>query len=242
MPTPPPAGRGARGAWGDRAEPPLVVLALHGSRNPAARRVAAGLVDAVGARLPGVEVRVAWADVEARRIADELAGQAEAVVVPVFLTEGYHVTDDLPGAIAASGCRATLTPHVGPRLVPAVVERIVEAGGPGDGVLLAAAGSRRPEAIAETEAAGGELAEALGVPVSVGYFYAGRPLDAALAELRGRGASDVTVAPYAIAPGTYEPRLRLAGVRRVAAPIGVSAVLVDAIVRLVGAVAVVTAS
>jgi len=208
-----------------------LVLALHGSRNPGAPRVAGELRDAVASRLPGVSVTVGYVDVLAPHVSDVLVDAPGAVVVPVFLTAGYHVASDLPDAVAAAGATATLTRHVGPLLLDAVAERLAEAGGPGDGVVLAAAGSLRAGSVGEVEAAATALEARLGVPVRPGYIYAATPpVESAFAELVAEGRTDLSVAPYAIAPGLFEDRLRALGATRVSAAIGVHRVLVDAIV------------
>lgn len=217
-----------------------LVLALHGSRHPGALAVASGLRESVASRLPGVKVLVGYVDVLAPTVADVLAGVPDAVVVPVFLTAGYHVTADLPEALerrlrrsdeGATSRSPVLTPHVGPRLLDAVASRLAEAGGPGDAVVLAAAGSRRPDAVAEVVAAAAALQERLGVPVRAGFVYAASPsVEGAFAGLVADGHTDVAVAPYAIAPGLFEERLHALGAARVAAPIGVHPVLVDAVV------------
>lgn len=218
-----------------------LVIALHGSRHPGAVEVASGLRDAVASRLPGVRVLTGWVDVLTPHVADVLASLTEAVVVPAFLTAGYHVTTDLPEAVtrwlsrsdAGATCRshAVLTPHVGPRLLDAVAARLLEAGGPGDAVVLAAAGSLRPDSVAEVEAAADALAARFGVPVRPGFLYAAAPAVAdAVTGLLDAGFTDVSIAPYVIAPGLFEARLRALGAARVAAAIGVHPLLVDAVV------------
>ncbi len=208
---------------------PLVV-ALHGSTHPGAGALAAELTDDLRRRLPGVAVTTGWADVETERLEHTLAGIGPAVVVPAFLTAGYHVTDDLPAALARAGGRASLTPHIGPLMVPAVAHRARQAGGPGDGVLLAAPGSRRPDALQETEDAAATLAGLLGVPVRAGYLYSGRPsLEAAWRSLAAEGLRDMTVVPFALAPGRYTARLDALGAARVARPIGAHPALASAI-------------
>lgn len=208
-----------------------LVLALHGSRNPRTPAVTEGLRGAVASRLPGVPVRVGYVDVLAPHVSEVLGDMPDAVVVPVFLTAGYHVGSDLPDAIAAAGGGSTLTRHVGPLLLDAVEARLVEAGGAGDGVVLAAAGSLRAGSVAEVEEAATILEARLGVPVRPGFIYAAAPtVESAFASLVAEGSTDVTVAPFMIAPGLFETRLQALGAARVSAPIGVHPVLVDAVV------------
>ena len=76
-----------------------LVVALHGTRLPEGQAACVALVDAVAARLPGVDVRVGWADVLTPTLTDTLREAGECVVVPGFLTTGYHVSYDVPKAI-----------------------------------------------------------------------------------------------------------------------------------------------
>lgn len=243
MPSTTPAPARSNGQWAIDGRAPLnhhealkaadvvsapLVVALHPSRDPGWAAFAAALRDAVAAALPGVAVRVADLD----GLAEALRAAGGGVVVPAFLTRGHHVAVDVPDAVARSGVAARVTDHVGPLLAAAVAGRIREAGGPGDGVLLAAAGSARASALREVEDAAAHLAGILGVRVSVGYLYDGpASVEDAAARWAEAGASDVTVAPYVLAPGRHAARLAALGLPRVAAPIGVHPVLVAAIAR-----------
>ena len=206
-----------------------LIIALHPNGHPGWAAFAAGLRDAVAAALPGVVVSVADLD----GLAEALRTAGGGVVVPAFLTRGTHVAVDVPDAVARSGVGARVTGHVGPLLTAAVAGRIREAGGPGDGVLLAAAGSARASALREVEDAAARLAATLGVRVTVGYLYDGpASVEDAAARWRAAGGSDVTVAPYVLAPGRNADRLAALGLPRVADPIGVHPVLVAAVARL----------
>lgn len=221
-----------------------LVLAVHGSADPASTRVSEALRDAVAARLPGVRVHLGWADVLTPTLSETLAGlrtgwepgpfaesvdeRGPCVVVPVFLTGGYHVTVDVPRAMADSGVRATLTPRVGD-LLAAVVDRLAEAGGPGDAVVLAGAGSRRPESVAEVRAAARALSARSGRPVEAAFVTSASPgVAEAVAGFAARGLRP-SIASYLLAPGSFHARLRgLAEV--VSEPIGAHPVLVEAII------------
>lgn len=206
---------------------PGLVVALHGSPHPGAAAVASALESALGERLPGVPVRTAWVDSRVRTL-ESVAGPGD-VIVPAFLTAGYHVASDIPDA--ARGAR--VTGHVGPRVAQAVAGRVREAGGPGDALLLAAAGSRRPEALAEVERAAAGLGRVFGVLVRVGYLYGGGiDVEAVAADLAVAGFRDVTVATFFVAPGRYTARLGRLPVARVAEPLGAHPVLVDAVADL----------
>ncbi len=197
-----------------------LVLAWHGTRHPDGEGVAERVADRVARGLPGVDVRVGWVDLHPRTLPLVLAEAGDATLVPCFLSAGYHVRHDVPEAVAASGHRVAVTTHLGGALTGAVADRIAEAGGPGDGVVLAAAGSLHADALAEVEAVADELAGRLGVRVVAAYVYSARPgVAEAVASLRAAGAEDLLIAPYALAPGLWADRVAGLGTR-IAQPLG----------------------
>lgn len=208
---------------------PDLVLALHGTRSPAGQRVGAAIAAAVAERLPGTHVHLGWADVLSPTLTETLTGLGETVVVPGFLTAGYHVTSDLPAAIHASGGRSRLAGLIGPGLVAAVAERLREAGD-ADAVVLAAAGSKRRRSLLEVAAAAEQLAALVGRPVVPAFVTAAVPSVAdAVAALRSAGHRRVAVAAYLLAPGEFHNRLRQAGADVVSDPIGVHPLVVEAV-------------
>ncbi|HEX6446840.1 MAG TPA: CbiX/SirB N-terminal domain-containing protein [Streptosporangiales bacterium] len=217
------------------AEPPALVLAAHGTRDPAGPPVldalAAAVADAAGAR-----TRVAYVDVIAPTVAEVLAGvEGPVVVVPAFLAAGYHVRVDLPRQVEACGRGdVTIAPFLGPdgRLLAAVVERLTEAGWrPGDAVVLAAAGSSDARALADVEVVARALPLHVGVPVSVGYAATATPtVPDAVREARAAGASRVALASWLLAPGLFQSRLADAGSDVVAEPLGAHPAVVAAVV------------
>ena len=208
-----------------------LVIALHGTRNPAGLDRAEQLRQRVAARLPGVRVGIGWVDVHEETLERTLPAVGRAVVVPAFLSAGYHVTHDIPAAIRRTHGLARATEHVGADLDPALRDRLAEAGPLGDGVVLASAGSNHDEANEETRATAGRLSRLLGRPVEVGFFYARHPsLVEAVARLREAGAGDIAVSTHALFPGLYQQRIAALGLPA-AEPIGVHEVLVEAVVR-----------
>lgn len=209
-----------------------LVLAMHGTRSVAGQAVAAELASAVAGRLPGVAVHLGWADVLSPSLTETLTGLGEAVVVPCFLTAGYHVSSDLPAAVRASGGRARLAGLIGPSLVAAVGDRLREAGGPGDAVVLAAAGSKRRRSLDEVATAAHGLAAVLGRPVVPAFLTAASPsVGDAVASLRAAGHACVAVASYLLAPGVFADRLHDVGADLVSAPIGVHTLVVEAVLN-----------
>lgn len=207
------------------------MLALHGTRSAAGQRVASELLAAVAHALPGVTVHLGWADVLRPSLTETLTELGETVVVPGFLTAGYHVSGDLPAAVEAAGGRARLAPLIGPGLIGAVAERLAEAGPPANAVVLAAAGSRRRRSLAEVDLAARQLAELVGRPVAPGFITAAEPSVAeAVAGLRAAGHRRVAVASYLLAPGVFAERLHDVGADVVSAPIGVHPLVVAAVI------------
>ncbi|WP_116101377.1 sirohydrochlorin chelatase [Amycolatopsis thermalba] len=210
----------------------MIVLAAHGTRDPRGARVIGALADRVRAGTP-VPVRVAYADVrqpDVTTVLDAVRGY-QAIVVPAFLAAGYHVRTDIPAQIAASGHRNVLLADPfgpAPELVGVERDRLEWAGyRAGDAVVLAAAGSSDPRALAEVRVAADALGAVLGTSVRVGYVATAQPSIAdAVARARGRGRR-VAVASWLLAPGLFQRKVLDAGADVVADPLGVHPDVVD---------------
>lgn len=205
----------------------VIVLVAHGTRDPAGARVTETLADGVRAALPGVTVRVAYADVRSPNVTDVLLECDElAVVVPAFLASGYHVRSDIPAQIAASGRRdVVLAAPFGPapELVAVMIERLKAAGyRPGDRVVLAAAGSSDPRALVDVHDAAYALGARLGAPVRIGYAATAKPAIAdAVADVRTASGPDarIAVASWLLAPGLFQRKLDAVGADVVGEPL-----------------------
>lgn len=217
----------------------MIVLVAHGTRDPAGPEVIEALADGVRAGVPGVPVRVAYADVRAPSVTDVLAAHRDehAVVVPAFLAPGYHVRVDIPAQIVASGHRgAVLTEAFGPapELVAVLIERLRQGGyRPGDGVVLVAAGSSDHRALVHVHDTAYALGVRLGTPVRIGYAATARPSVAeAVASLRDTlPGARVAVASWLLAPGLFQRKLDDAGADVAANPLGAHPRVVDLILR-----------
>lgn len=214
----------------------MLVLAAHGTRDPAGVVEVDRMADALRERLPDVPVRVAYADVRQPDLTEVLsAATGPSVVVPAFLASGYHVRVDLPAQITASGRDdVVLTTPLGPDpgLVTAVHERLVQAGWqPGDSVVLAAAGSSDARALSDVDKAAGLLAERVGTDVHVGYVSTATPkVGEVVAACRERRPNArVAVAAWLLAPGVFHSSLSGVGADVVAAPIGAHPALVTTV-------------
>ncbi len=212
-----------------------LVGCAHGSRVPEATQVIERLLGAVRARRPGLEVVAAYVDVQEPtpdKVVTRLAGgngRADAVLVPILLSSGYHVRVDLARA-AALATGVTVAPALGPdpRLTALLADRLGEAEGRGvkagirpATVLLAAAGSSDPLAVADVEATAAGLARRIDHPVSAAYLSAATPrLDDAVAAARSEHPGiPVAVASYLLAPGYFSNRVARCGADIVAEPL-----------------------
>ena len=215
-----------------------VVVAAHGTQDPAGVAVARQLVDALRVRLPGRPVLLAFADVLGPGVREVVVGAPGPVtVVPAFLSSGYHVRTDVPREVAAAGRRdvtvsTALGPH--PLLVGAVVDRLRAAGWRrGDAVVLAAAGSSDPRSVADVRVAARQLAGKVGTRVRVGFVATGAPrVTPLVAGLRAAGEPRVAVASWLLAPGLFYRRLTSVGADVVAAPLGAHPEVLDRLAQL----------
>ena len=182
---------------------PMLVTVAHGTRNSSGNEVAARITEAAAARL-GVRAVTAYVELCDPLLADVMTGlEGPAVVVPLLLSTGFHMTKDLPEAVAGASAPVVLGPSFGPDplLADAQVARLLEAGAVRNRPLvMVAAGSSDPAATADQQAAVDLLARAWVAPVS-------------LATLTGIGhrPSEVVrpgdaVSPYLLSPGFFADR------------------------------------
>ncbi|QUF07964.1 sirohydrochlorin chelatase [Actinosynnema pretiosum subsp. pretiosum] len=226
-----------------------MVLVAHGTRHPGGGVVVEEIARLVRER-GGVDVRVAYADVrqpDVTAVLREVRGPA--VVVPAFLAAGYHVRVDVPAQVVASGHRdVVIAEPIGAAVVPAVVERLREAGWrEGDPVVLGAAGSSDARALGEVRKVAEVLAQWVGGPVRVGYAATASPrIGEVVAEVRAAGVAGaaaagaagaagggsggrVAVASWLLAPGVFHRGMRECGAEIVSEPIGAHERVVEAV-------------
>jgi sirohydrochlorin ferrochelatase len=229
----------ARG--GPLREGHVLVACAHGTRNPTGRRLIAELALAARRLRPGLETTAAFVDVQPPTVADVVAALGAqgrpAVVVPLLLSGGYHVHVDI--ARAVEGVPGTVAARpLGPdeRLVGVLHDRLLAADAdPSDAataVVLAAAGSSDPRAVADVEATAALLQRCWTGPVTTGYGSAAEPrVPDAVAAARAAGAGRVVVASYLLAPGHFHDVLGRAGADADSAPLlpddRLAAVLLD---------------
>lgn len=219
----------------DFAQGPVFIGCSHGTDDLVGRDAVRGLLDAVRSARPSLDVREAFVDVQDPAVDEVVAGVAPgkpAVIVPLLLSAGYHVHVDIARAAASRpGTRAAATLGPDPRLADLLADSLSAAGAaPGDGLVLAAAGSSDDRALRDVDGAadllqsrlrrgigpefGSDSAEVpghAGRPV-VAYAAGGKPdIRGAVADLRAAGAGRVAIASYLLAPGFFASRLEAAG-------------------------------
>ncbi|WP_338320384.1 sirohydrochlorin chelatase [Streptomyces lonarensis] len=208
-----------------RPAPALLVVA-HGSRDPRHAATVTALLGRIRAERPGQLVHGCYLDFTLPSPGQALArlraaGVREVVAVPLLLTDAHHAKKDIPEVLAAQAAvpgapLVRQAPVLGPDrlLVDALTRRLGEVGiAPGDaagiGVVLAAAGSSDPEAIATVAATAREWRRAAGWrAVRPAFASASPPTTAdAVRALRAQGVRRVAVAPYVLAPGRLPDRI-----------------------------------
>lgn len=214
---------------------PLVMLA-HGTRSAAGVAVVRDVASRVGDELGGVEVPVGFVDVCGPTAQEVLAQVPDAVVVPYFLTSGYHVRYDVPQAVAgATGAVSTDALGKSPEVVDALVQRLTEAVGQGPGVdaiLLGGAGSSDVRARQEVHCLAALLAAATGVRTAAGFLSGPGPTTyQSLEMLRRGGAQRVAAVALLLAPGVFHDKLSDVGAQVTTAPLGPHPALVQLVVR-----------
>jgi sirohydrochlorin ferrochelatase len=185
------------------------VLVAHGSADPKFATVITSLASTVAAARPDVEVRVGYLEHGPTELAEVV--NAGCVVVPVLLTNGYHVHIDIPSRAAGATITSALGPD--PRLATVLAQRLREAGWLGEEpVVLAAAGSADGQALDDARRAAADLALELGVAVTAAFIGSGQP--------RLREVPAAAIATLLIAPGRFADLTATAGAPTVAAPLG----------------------
>jgi len=202
---------------------PALLAVAHGSRNQAAVDVVRGIARQIHRLAPVIDVHVAFIGHASPSLPEELdAAGANAVIVPLLLSTGYHLTADITDAASLAGARVAGPLGPDELLLTVLTARLTEADVPeGTPVVLAAAGSADPAAATDVQQQADLLADRLGVPVVGAFATAARPtVPEAVAELRDRTGKPVAVASYLLAPGHVQDHLRQSGADWVTEPLG----------------------
>ncbi|MBP1818591.1 sirohydrochlorin chelatase [Mycobacterium sp. OAE908] len=202
-----------------------LMLVAHGTRKQQGVAMIGDLAEQVSATL-GRAVHVSFVDVLGPTPSEVLTQMTgPAIVVPAFLSRGYHVTSDIPAHVAASGHPdVTVTEALGPgpALVRVLADRLIESGWrQDDSVVLAAAGTSDPGAQHDLHTMATWLSAVTSSRVELAFAATGTPrVHDAVESLRQRGARRVVVASYLLSEGLFQDRLRDSGADVVTEPLG----------------------
>lgn len=208
-----------------------LILVAHGTRMPGGVMMVESLAAQVSTLVKRT-VEVAFVDVLGPTPGEVLsrarATGRPAIVVPAFLSRGYHVRTDLPAHVAASGHpNVIVTPALGPsgQITRIAGDQLMQCGWrPGDSVILAAAGTSDVRARADLHITATLLSALTGSRVSLEFAATGDPhLRDAVAKARPharRAGGRVVVASYLLADGLFQERLHSCGADLVSQPLG----------------------
>jgi sirohydrochlorin ferrochelatase len=201
------------------------LLVAHGTRKQSGVALVGDLAQRVSETL-GQRVSVAFVDVLGPTPSDVLRDLDEpTVLVPAFLSRGYHVGVDIPEHVAASGhTDVTVTEALGPnpQIARVLADRLIESGWrDDDSVILAAAGTSDPCARRDLHMMAAWVSAITGSRVELAFAATGTPRVAdAVSTLRRGGARRVVVASYLLSEGLFQDRLRDSGADVVTGPLG----------------------
>jgi len=204
--------------------PPPLLLAAHGTRDPAGvagfQALAARVADLAGQ--DGIEVAGGFIELSAPPLRDAVTslastGPARVVAVPLMLVAAGHAKGDIPAALAREQARhpgvrftyaRTLGPH--PALIELLDARVAAvAGDEPPAVLVVGRGSTDPDANADVVKTARLLWEGRDYPLAETAFVSLARPDVAegLERCRRLGARRIVVARYFLFPGVLPDRV-----------------------------------
>lgn len=208
---------------------PALIAALHGTRSAAGAATSAALLARVRSVRPSLDVVAGYLDVQEPRLSSVLGSRpGPAVVVPVLLSGGYHVVEDIPST-AASSPRVRVAQHLGPdaAITGILVERLSPYAA--DTIALVGSPSTRSSARADLVGAAVLLAAVLDRPVHP--LTVDDWLASSLNALPGR----VAIATYLLGEGFFYDTLRAAafgaGAVAVTEPLGAHPAIANLILQ-----------
>ncbi len=236
---------------------PILIACSHGTSDAEGQLVIRGIVDELRMLRPGLDVREAFVDVQSPALPDVVAALpegAEAIIVPLLLSTGFHVRVDIASATALRpGVRAALPLGPDPRLAAILKDRLDAVGPVGAvgaiaNVVVASAGSTDPAAAVAVDAVVAVLRAFRPGAITVGFGAGAHPrvpvaVQAARDSESAEGAAParVVIASYLLAPGFFYDRLAEAGADELSAPLApdprIAAIALDRFDTAVSAVA-----
>jgi sirohydrochlorin ferrochelatase len=191
-----------------------LLLTAHGSEDPRSAANARAVAHRLARMRPGLDVRLAFCELNAPSLVDVLGQCRDAVVTPLLLANAYHARIDIPRQIAGADVAQADVLGEDSRLISLLRQRVTELGVSRHddrvGVLVAAIGSSDPLANARTRQVAPRLLAGMSWAGATTAFVT-RPepsLAEAAGRLRRQGARRVVIAPWFLAPGRLPDRVR----------------------------------
>jgi sirohydrochlorin ferrochelatase len=193
-----------------------LVLTAHGSKDPRSAANARAVAGELARLRPGLDVRLAFCELNTPSLADVLGECRDAVVAPLLLANAYHARIDIPRQITGNGADVLQAGVLGEddRLIRLLRQRVTQLGisrlDDQVGVLVAAIGSSDERANARTRQVAQHLLAGTNWAGATTAFVT-RPepsLAEAAGRLRRQGARRVVIAPWFLAPGLLPDRVR----------------------------------
>lgn len=202
---------------------PVLLLCAHGSTARSAQVATEEIAAAVSTALPDTDVVLTWVDVQEPNVEARCAEYADrpVVIVPLLLSAGFHVHQDLAQAVAERP-HHVVTRALGPDrgLSELMARRIEQAEAtaseletasrdadreqPRPALVLIAAGSSDERAVRDVHRQAEDLAELTARDVRVGFVSAVEPTaHQAVADAWHDGAHHVTAVSFHVAPGVF---------------------------------------
>lgn len=212
-----------------------IVLVAHGSPDPRSPEAVRAIARAAHAHVGFLEFNEPRPVEVLTGLAD--TGAADAVALPLLLTDAYHSRTDLPEvAKRAEEERPGFAVHVGRPVGDLSLASALVRGLPDgiDGLVVCAAGTRVDEGRAHVAAVAAEAGRLLGVPAGPGFASGPGPTAGETVEaLQAQGAERIAAVCYFIAPGLLCDKAiesaRAAGAVHVGEPLGTAPELIELI-------------
>jgi sirohydrochlorin ferrochelatase len=203
----------------------FLIAASHGTDNSVGAASIARLVNAVAHQMEDHDVIEAFVDVQSPSVTDITSAlEGDAVVVPLLLSTGYHVRQDIAQAAFEAPNDVAISPALGPdaRITQILLRRIEEVSYHlGDALLLTVAGSSDALAVAEcqqvardfSQAVGARYGESASADVHLAFLSSSEPLvtDAVAAVREDTPGRRIIVVTYLLADGFFANKARRAG-------------------------------
>lgn len=210
------------------SSPPLVLVA-HGSHDPRAQICVGRLAYFLTRRRPGLRVYTSFIELNEPRF-ERLISEVEVapIVVPLLLSSGYHLENDVRSLVRSGGTVVTSAIGPDPDLVEVLAHRLRQAQVlPETPTVLAAAGSSDPRGLADVQSIGTQLQRRLGAPVEVAYIGGAHPHITDVVRDMSSGSQNIAIATYLLSPGRFAQYLEHLPVAWVARPLGTHPLVIN---------------